>query len=255
MRAIISDIHSNIEAFRAVLEHVRGQRIGEIFCLGDVVGYGPDPEDCIDEAMKCDLCLMGNHDEAAFLSPFGFNAVARQAIDWTRERIEPTWHSGPTCRARWQFLTSLPLTHKIDTITFVHGGPRAPTWDYILDGDTAAVLGEPSEKLVETFEMIDGPCFVGHTHIPGVIEGVDGDFMTPDELGGVYEYHPSRKAIINVGSVGQPRDGDPRACYVTMDETVVAYHRVEYDWQKTCRRIIEIPGLPDLAGERLVVGR
>jgi predicted phosphodiesterase len=255
MRALISDIHSNIEALRAVLADIERQGITEIFCLGDVVGYGPSPEDCIDETLRCQLRLMGNHDEAVVTAAYGFNPVAKQAIDWTRERLKPRWYSGSASVARWKFLCGLQLTHTIDTVMLVHGSPRNPTSEYILPSDTAAAFGEPSERLVQVFEMIQGPCFIGHSHIPGVIEGVNGNFLTPVDLDYRYEYAPDRKAVINIGSVGQPRDGDARACYVTMDDKVVTYHRVEYDWRKTAQKIRETPDLPAHAADRLEFGQ
>ena len=255
MRAIISDIHSNIEALQAVLADIERQGIEEIFCLGDIVGYGPSPEACIDLAMKWPVCLMGNHDEAVGTSAFGFNPVAREAIEWTRHRLSPHWYSGPGGRHRWQFLCTLPMTHRIDTLLFVHASPRFPTSEYILESDTAAALGEPSAKLVEVFGMIQGPCFVGHTHLPGIIEEPGECFLIPADFDGRYEYTADRKAIINVGSVGQPRDRDPRASYATMDDEAVYFHRVEYNVEKTARDIIESPGLPDYGGERLHLGR
>ena len=111
-RALISDIHSNLEAFEAVLADIRSQGITEIFCLGDIIGYGPNPRECIDLVMKCQMCLLGNHDQGALFDPEGFNTGAERAIFWTREQLENPRGNPADNAKRWEFLGELPRSHR-----------------------------------------------------------------------------------------------------------------------------------------------
>lgn len=255
MIAIISDIHSNIEALQEVLKDIENRGISKIICLGDVVGYGPNPSECVERARNFELTILGNHDEGVLGSAVGFTSVARQALDWTRTELKPNWFSSQKKKANWKFLEKLPIKHEIDNILYVHGSPRQPTTEYILRSDCDQILGEPSAKITEIFGMLKHLCFVGHTHDPGIIADNEYKFLVPDEINNTYEVKESIKLIVNVGSVGQPRDGDPRACYITFDGKTINYYRVAYDYNSTKEKIFQITQIDRRFGERLPAGR
>ena len=248
-RALISDIHANYAALRAVLADIREQNITEIYCLGDVVGYGPNPCECLDEVIRrCPVTILGNHDQAALFYPDGFNPVALQAVYWTREQLESPNGSPPQINKRWDFLGELPRTHVEGDFLFLHGSPREPTNEYVFPEDVYN-----QRKMDALFARVDRYCFQGHTHIPGVFT-VDHEFLTPDDIGHQYRLG-DEQMMINVGSVGQPRDNDPRACYVVIEDSVVTFRRVEYDVDKTAQQIYDIPNLDNMLGDRLRTGR
>jgi predicted phosphodiesterase len=249
---IISDLHSNREALEAVFEHLRGQQLDELYCLGDVVGYGPDPEFCVDLVRgHAQLCLLGNHDEALFREATDFNPHARGAIEYTRRIMKPRWYSSVEKKARWRWLQELPLTHRNGRFLFVHGSPRDPVREYVLSTD--GFLNP--DKLRGVFESFEGIAIGGHTHHPGMhdenlhFHGLDGRQSFSLEL------PPEGKFFLNVGSVGQPRDGDNRACYAVLEEQRVTWHRVEYDWRTTMQKIIQCDDLSNLLGRRLQIGK
>ena len=128
--AVISDVHGNMEALTAVLKDIASQDVSEIYCLGDIVGYGPNPRECIDQCREFALCLLGNHDNGALFDPDGFSRGAEQAIFWTRKELEKTEVTG--CQERWNFLASLPRTHRDGDFMFVHGSARSPLDEYCL---------------------------------------------------------------------------------------------------------------------------
>ena len=132
-RAIISDIHSNLEAFEAVLADIETQNVDQIYCLGDIIGYGPNPRECIDRVQQCDLCILGNHDQGALFDPEGFSSGAERAIFWTRDQLE----SGEDERAigRWNYLSELPRSHMEGDDLFVHGSARNPLNEYVFPED------------------------------------------------------------------------------------------------------------------------
>uniref|UniRef100_A0A7C2NYE8 Metallophosphoesterase n=1 Tax=Schlesneria paludicola TaxID=360056 RepID=A0A7C2NYE8_9PLAN len=245
-RAIISDLHANLEATEAVLADIRQQGITEVYCLGDIVGYGPNPCECIDLAMTCKLCLLGNHDQAALFDPEGFNAGAERAIFWTRKMLESS--TGPKAEKRWDFLGELPRIHREPNLLFVHGSARNPLNEYVFPEDIYN-----QRKMERIFSLVEKYCFQGHTHIPGVFTE-DLSFLPPEEIEFKYELGP-RKALINVGSVGQPRNGDSRSSYVVVDGNTVHFKRVEYNWEATRKKIYEIPELDNFLGDRLQDGR
>ena len=255
-QAIISDIHANLEALMAVLGDIAAQEISDIICLGDIVGYGPDPCECAEVVRaRSRVALCGNHDAAVAGVAFGFNRYAREAIDWTRRQLKPGLFALPSTRDRWEFLTNLPHRHEESGVLYVHGSPRDPVMEYIEEGDTVDLGFGPSDKIVKIFEVLPGPCFVGHTHRPGIITA-DYQWINPDDLPGeCFRAEAGRKAIINVGSVGQPRDEDRRACYVVFDGEKVCYRRVEYDYNRTREKMLRIPELDSRLGDRLEEGR
>jgi diadenosine tetraphosphatase ApaH/serine/threonine PP2A family protein phosphatase len=246
--ALISDIHSNLAALEAVLADIKAQGAERIYCLGDVIGYGPQPRECIDLAAQWEFCLMGNHDYAVFLEPTGFNTAAERAVFWTREALDAEPASEARLR-RWEFLADLGVHKFEDNVLFVHGSPRRPLHEYIFPDDPQMNM----EKMAAIFDRIPSACFVGHTHMPGVFTE-DYRFLVPAEL----DHHMElgeRRVVINIGSVGQSRDRDPRACYVLLDGKRVVWRRVEYDVQATARAILEAPGLDNFNALRLRDGR
>ena len=246
-RAIISDIHSNLEALEAVLLDIENQGITEIYCLGDTVGYGPNPIECIDIIRKkVALCLLGNHDQASLFDPEGFNTSAERAIFWTREQLENP--RIPGADSRWDFLNCLPRIHREEDFLYVHGSPRNPLNEYVFQDD---IYNE--RRMERLFSAIPKYSFQGHTHVPGVFTE-DREFYMPDELNMRYTLG-DKKAMINVGSVGQPRDRDPRACYVVLDGNIVVYRRVEYHVEQTIEKIMPISELDNYLGQRLREGK
>lgn len=245
-RAIISDIHGNIEALTAVMEDIKTQDIDEIFCLGDVVGYGPNPRECIDACRDFKLVLLGNHDNGALFDPDGFSSGAERAIFWTRQQLEDTSIEG--AEARWDFLAKLPRTHRVEDHLFVHGSPRSPLNEYVFPEDVYN-----QRKIERIFGFIHQYCFQGHTHVPGVFTE-NCRFYSPTEIGNEFELN-EQKVMVNVGSVGQPRDGDPRGSYVTVEGNQLQFHRVEYDPSPTRDKIYEIDPLDNFLGDRLLEGR
>lgn len=268
MKAIVSDIHANIPALEVVLKDIREHGIGDdnIISLGDLVGYGPQPLEVVDIAMNFRVNLMGNHDEAVVFEPHGFNFRALTAIRWTKKKLE-TRLFGFSSRKRIQFLKDMKITHREDGVLFVHGSPREPTTEYLLKGDVEdAVSGRNTEKLKDVFSRIDKICLVGHTHIPclmeqivdpGGIEGYSYKYFTEKELNYNFKLDFNKdghKYVLNVGSVGQPRDGDTRACWVLWDGDTFKWRRAEYDFRKTCDLIRKIKDLDDFNADRLEQG-
>jgi diadenosine tetraphosphatase ApaH/serine/threonine PP2A family protein phosphatase len=261
--AIISDIHANLEALTAVLTHIDTQRIDRIICLGDIVGYGPNPVECVDLITKrCEWSLMGNHDFGVLYEPTNFNAAAEQAAYWTRLQFEKEAEKDPeAAKRRWEFLGRLRVRVIWDNFLCVHGTPRRPINEYLFPEDA---INSPV-KMQQIFDRIERVCLVGHTHVPGIFTD-EPDFYPPDDVSGAYTLKSDEKAVINPGSVGQPRDLDPRASYAvleTPDEQSAAngtvgrveFFRLNYDVQTTVDRIRRIPELSDWLGERLLEGR
>jgi diadenosine tetraphosphatase ApaH/serine/threonine PP2A family protein phosphatase len=249
MFAIVSDIHGNLEAFTAVLGEIERRGIQHIVCLGDIVGYGPNPMECLDlVATRCRASIMGNHDFALFYEPFNFNSGAEQACYWSRQVFEND--TDVVARAkRWRFLGNLPVRIKTPEFIAVHASPRRPINEYIFPDDIYTNPG----KFVSIFERFERLCFVGHTHVPGVfLEGPD--FYSPDELDSKFDL-TDEKAIVNVGSVGQPRDRDPRSSFVIVSETSIEFVRLPYDIETTVRKVEMIPDLDNFLGTRLREGR
>lgn len=246
--AIVSDIHANIEALDQVLKHIDSQGITDIVCLGDVIGYGPSPRECITHALQWRFTIRGNHEDALLFLATDFNLEAAQAIEWTRSQLNSKSFDKTLNHELWNFLGSLGERVDEEGIVFVHGSPRQPTREYVRPSDT-----HDKEKMGEIFEMIDHLCFVGHTHEPGIFT-TEGKFLFPKAVGHKYKVDKG-KYLINVGSVGQSRDRDNRSCYVTFDGETVFFHRVEYDYQTTMRKIGQIKELPAHLALRLKDGR
>jgi diadenosine tetraphosphatase ApaH/serine/threonine PP2A family protein phosphatase len=247
--ALISDIHSNLEALQAVLKDIKAQPgVEKTYCLGDVIGYGPNPRECIDAIMGLPVVLLGNHDQGAMFDPEGFNPGAERAIFWTRAQLESAGDNRVQREKRWEFLAERPRTHREEPYLFVHGSARNPLNEYVFPED----IYNP-RKMERIFAHVDKYCFQGHTHVPGVFtESLQ--FYSPEEISFEYQLD-GRKTMVNVGSVGQPRDGDWRACYVLLDGNTLRYRRVEYDIDTTVKKIYDIPDLENFLGDRLRDGR
>jgi predicted phosphodiesterase len=245
LRAIFSDIHGNLDALEAVLADIKGQGIDEVYCLGDIVGYGPNPRECIDRVREhCTASLLGNHDQGALFDPEGFNAGAERAIFWTRSVLE----TGEGSEERWEFLGDLPRVIKEPDHLFVHGSARNPLNEYVFPEDIYN-----QRKMERIFSLVEKNCFQGHTHIPGVFTE-DMNFLTPEEVDFEYQL-VNQKHLVNVGSVGQPRNGVPHSSYVILDGDKVTFRRVEYDVDATANKIYAIPELDNFLGDRLRDGR
>ena len=250
--AIISDIHGNLEALTAVLDKIDEVGITRIICLGDIVGYGVDFETCIDIiSERCDVVLCGNHDEAVIQGPVDFNPVARDVINYTRSVMKPALISSARKRFRWNFLKGLVQNHTEGRFTFFHGSPRDPVKEYVLRTD---VVFAP-EKLRDIFERIQGICFVGHTHQPGaIIDEMNFHFYEPKKI--EYQYKiGDKKAVVNVGSVGQPRDSDNRASFVIVDKNMIRFVRVAYDFETAMKKIEADPYIHNNCAHRLALGK
>jgi predicted phosphodiesterase len=267
LKAVISDIHANLEALEAVLADIKSQGIDTIYCLGDIVGYGPNPRECIDLAMNCRICLLGNHDQGALFDPEGFNAGAERAIFWTRKMLESADVRGN--EQRCEFLGELPRQHREPGYLYVHGSARNPLNEYVFPEDIYN-----QRKMERIFALVDRYCFQGHTHIPGVFTE-DLNFLAPEEIDFKYTLG-DQKVLVNVGSVGQPRNSDNRASYIILTDgessaagaggvarntaeppakNTIIFRRVPYDFEKTIAKIYDIPDLDNFLGDRLRDGR
>lgn len=219
-RAVISDIHGNLVAFEAVLADIRRQNVDDIVCLGDICGYGPQPIECIKLVRENTAwCLLGNHDEALFVEPRDFGANAKKSIEWQRTLLEPGPNATAEDKDRWAWLKTLsPLRKEKDT-EYVHASPKDPIYEYVLREDFHDEGLGPSQKAKDIFAAMDWLCFCGHSHRPGVV-AEDYKWWRPSELeNAAATIKRGFKTIVNVGSVGQPRDGIPDACYVLFDYT------------------------------------
>jgi len=248
--ALISDIHGNVDALKVVLADAKKRDVDEVICLGDIIGYGPNPRQCLDLVMKhCKWSLLGNHDFACLYEPTSFNASAEASAFWTRRKLE-TEPDEAKRRKRWQFLGKLSVRRQSNGTLWVHASPRRPINEYIFPDD---VLAAPN-KMTQIFERIDRRCFVGHTHVPGVFTD-EPDFYPPQDLGGTYTFVESEKCIINPGSVGQPRDRIPLSSYAVIHEDRVEFIRLEYDIDAVIDKVKGEKDLSDFLGERLLQGR
>lgn len=237
--AILGDIHSNLEALQVVLEDIKRVGVDKYVCVGDIVGYNSNPHECLElvRSLDCET-VRGNHDHYCSHdeSLTGFHPLAADVVDWTRQHLEPEER---------EYLRSLPLVRQVEGFTIVHSTLDNPEmWGYVFD----ALDAEANFNY-----QVTSVCFYGHTHVPLAFEKAD---MV---RGGLYQrikLQRGRKYFINVGSVGQPRDGDPRAAYVIYDleNNEVQLHRVPYDYRITQRKVLAA-GLPSRIAARLEVGR
>lgn len=257
-QALLSDIHGNLIALETALKDCDEQKVDEIVCLGDIVGYGPEPIECVDLIRsRCKWVLAGNHDVALFMRfPIGFNIVAREAIEWQRTQLQPNWYSLPVKKERWKWLQGLEPERRDDKTIYVHASPRDPLMEYVEEGDVADMGFGPSQKIIEIFERIPWLCFCGHSHKPGVVTE-DFLWMKPHELDNqTYLLPRGEKTLVNIGSVGQPRDQNPDLCYVIYDtdKAEVRFRRLSYDIPAAQERFKRIPQLHERCWQRLAHG-
>ncbi len=237
---VISDIHANLTALESVLSDAG--EFDAVWCLGDIVGYGPDPNECIERIRQLPnlTCVVGNHDAAVLelIETEAFNHEAKKVIYWTQSALTD---------ASFRFLRQLPPRVIIDQITLVHGSPRQPIWEYLLDSQTA---GENFQYFETDF------CLVGHTHLPSIFFLAEGESQPTASLisaGQSFQLIP--RTILNPGSVGQPRDRDARASYAIFDTSTMRWenHRISYDIQSVQERM-RMAGLPHRHIQRLAGG-
>jgi diadenosine tetraphosphatase ApaH/serine/threonine PP2A family protein phosphatase len=242
--AVISDIHSNRHALEAVLEAVDATGVDQIWCLGDMVGYGAEPDACTALIrQRSSVCLAGNHDLAVLgaLDISTFSDAAATAVEWTRENVS---------EATLEFLASLEPVASQSGVGLFHASPRDPIWEYVLSADQAEAGFEAQEERVG---------LIGHSHIALFFVRPPGSRGYPQGAQAADEAEieiAEGDWLLNPGSVGQPRDGDPRAAWLELDTEswLARYHRVDYDVAGAAAAIVEA-GLPGLLAERLGAGR
>ncbi len=245
--ALISDIHSNLPALEAVLADVETAGVDQLWCLGDVVGYGAQPNECAElVAERCEVCLVGNHDLAALeqLDISTFSPAAASAVRWTREEMNEATH---------EFLAKLQPSDESRDVGLYHASPRDPVWEYVLWPDQAAQCIRAQAKRVS---------FVGHSHVALFFA------LAEEGAGGIEDARGAQAAagtsldvrrgrwLVNPGSVGQPRDGDPRAAWLELDTEAwqASFHRVVYDIDRAADAIVAAE-LPEHLARRLYVGQ
>lgn len=252
--AFISDLHSNLEALEAVLRDIDAQGVDTVVCLGDIVGYGANPRQVVLRTKdRCAVALQGNHDAALLddRDALGFNERALRAIDWTRAALDPEKEENWPI---WDWLGSLVPSMELqaggpEAVQIVHASPREPLSEYLMPGTSGS-----DSRLLANFEAAEHRLvFYGHTHHPGWFAEGDPFARATDEVPAL-TLEDGRRYLVNVGSVGQPRDGDPRAAYALFDGGSVRWRRVAYDSEAASRRIRE-SGLPESLAARLLVGR
>jgi diadenosine tetraphosphatase ApaH/serine/threonine PP2A family protein phosphatase len=241
--AVIADIHANLAALEACLDSIEEAGVDEVWCLGDVVGYGPDPDACADLVReRCSLCLAGNHDLAVLgeLDVESFSESAAAAVTWTRRVIS---------EATLEFLRGLDPAGQREGIELCHASPRDPIWEYVLTREQAdACLDAQSERI----------CLIGHSHVALFftrLDGARGNVRSAQAADGSLIDVSGGRWLVNPGSVGQPRDSDPRAAWLTLDTeaATVLYRRVAYDIEKTAAAIASAD-LPQPLADRLFIG-
>ena len=242
--AIISDIHSNKEALQSVLDDISKNRVDKIICLGDIVGYGPNPKECIEllKSLPNVEVILGNHDAAIIekTNIADFNDNAKEAIKINKTLITET---------ELEYISSLKMSYAENGVLFVHGSPRDPINEYLMT----------MKKLQENMELFSEKiCFVGHTHLPLVYVKTDlgTDYIENIEGNQEISIMADRRYIINTGSVGQPRDGDTRACFLYYDtsENKVTYCRLKYDIESVQKKMKDLQ-LPEFLINRLTEGK
>ncbi len=240
--AVLSDIHANLEALEAVLAHALRQKVDRYVCLGDVVGYGANPNECIELLQSLPECpgVLGNHDAAVLGIPSNMKPDARRVIVWTREVLTPK---------SMRFLTEMEDLIKWDTIYFCHSNPYRPrNWYYVSEKTyISSSFARSKAKIL----------FVGHTHVPVAItrKNFFCVYIRSPQHNAVVPVAERNRQIFNGGSIGQPRDGDPRAAYLIYDTVrhVVEFYRISYDFRTAGEKILAA-GLPEIFAQRLVNG-
>jgi diadenosine tetraphosphatase ApaH/serine/threonine PP2A family protein phosphatase len=239
--AVVSDIHSNLHALEAVLTAIDAEAPDELWCLGDLVGYGPRPNECCAAiAERADVCLAGNHDLAVrgTVDLAEFHGEAGYAARWTKEVLEPEWQA---------LLDRLEPEGAAHGVALYHGSARDPIWEYVLSDESA----------LATLELAGSPLvLVGHSHVPLRIEESGDELNGGVAVAGTELELDGARTLLNPGSVGQPRDGDPRAAYLLLDLDAqrASFLRVDYDIERTQREMRDA-GLPEMLAARLELGQ
>ncbi|MBD3380443.1 MAG: metallophosphoesterase [Candidatus Omnitrophica bacterium] len=237
---VFGDVHGNLEAFRAAVDSFPFSGETSLVCLGDTVDYGADPNECMELLDSLDtVCVLGNHDAAAIgkIGTEGFNESARASSMWTMEELKGSWA---------RKIDSLPLEAGLGSFSAVHGSPFRPVeFNYVLSA------GEAMDAFASMETRL---CFIGHSHVAGIfrLRGERPEILPAGQI----KIEKKGKYIINAGSVGQPRDGDPRASYCIFDagKGTVEFRRIEYDIETARKKILK-KGLPPANAERLKSGR
>lgn len=255
--AIVSDIHSNLEALTVVLNKCDELGVTEIRCLGDVIGYGPDPAPVTDIAMeRFAVSLMGNHEEALVTGKHRFNPYAAQAIDWTRQQLKggnalsSMFRKNSNYEERMEWFSQRKPFELRDNHLMVHGSIYDPVHDYVDEPENPVEAEQMIETLERDFAGFD-VCFAGHNHTPFMATRVGTLF--PHDAHNTFVIPKGHKAYVCVGSVGQPRDNDTRASFATIDGERITFHRLEYDVATTQHKILDA-GLHEFLAERLGEG-
>lgn len=238
--ALISDIHGNLEALTSVLEKIDQLQVDHIFSLGDVIGYGCDPIACMNLVDKrASVKLMGNHEYAVLgqLTTNSYTPAAKISTEWTKKQLTDR---------EFTMIAEYHMIHEFEKVTMVHSSPDKPDrWQYILDATQAK----------HAFEHFSGNiCFYGHSHMPTIFREMPDD-IPRQQVGHNFDPSDDTRYLVNVGSVGQPRDHDARACFVTYNSSnnEIRFHRVKYDTAKTQEKMNHA-GLPDVLVQRIAVG-
>ncbi|WP_237151846.1 metallophosphoesterase family protein [Oryzibacter oryziterrae] len=247
--AIITDIHGNLEALNAVLDDIEEAGVDRIVCLGDIVGYGADPQACVEVISglvdKGAICIRGNHDDAVAAGVSGMSESAAKAMSWTQGQLDSTART---------FLARLPIAEMDGDVLFVHASANDPqSWNYMLD---------PSDAFASWAATDARLTFCGHTHVPALFHTLSGALYTGKTL--TFRPQPDvevplapiRRYLAVIGSVGQPRDGNPSACWglYDSDKSTLAWMRVPYDIDAAADKI-KAAGLPDRLWMRLKAGK
>jgi len=241
--AAITDIHANLPALEAVLGEIERSEIEEIWCLGDVLGYGVEPDACADLVReRCDVCLVGNHDLAVIggLDISSFSEAAAVAVEWTRENV---------AERTLEFLRELEPSGERSGIGLFHASPRDPVWEYVLSGEQASASMDASAQRIG---------LIGHSHVALFFTRAagDGEARGAQASDGALLDLGQGGWLVNPGSVGQPRDGDPRAAWLELDTgaETARFHRVAYEIERAAAPIAAA-GLPSRLADRLYTGQ
>jgi len=240
--AVIADIHANQEALKAVLADIGEHGIERIICLGDIIGYGPQPLECLAIARKrFEFSLLGNHEYSVNIEALaGANEALRRSAEWTKQCLQQVEHY-----KLLKYIQSAADQVTLKPFFFVHASPLDPLSGSIIESKVAA-------ENMARFPVGVTTCFVAHTHMPAIfVEGEEAKFLDEENR---YKIEAERKCIINVGSVGQPRDKNPAACYVVVEDDVLTHRRIDYPFQETVAKIKAIPELDDYLADRLIHG-
>ena len=251
--AIISDVHANVEALEAVIRDIRGQGIQRIACLGDLMGYGPDPDKVVDIVREtCQIVIAGNHDWGVLKRPIPFNPQAQEMVNYHQCVMTPKfYHFLGKRRLRWRYLEGLQTLRQEENLLFVHGSVRNHVMEYVFPDRTKHFSGAQIRDICKRTPWI---LFCGHTHLACVIRD---DLLCgyPNEKASDIPIVKDHKYIINPGSVGQPRDGDNRAGYCIFLGDRIRFRRIKYDVDRTCKKMMEIDGVGRQVAARLMRGQ